>query len=616
MTWQLASLLRARRSAWRPASRWYERDKPPARVLALVATLAALAVVGRLAFAADPERQADHRHRAVRRLRARGGAGLRGRGDRRARLEHLPLAGALDALADGRLGRGRRRRRRARPRAARAASPTASCWRRSAGSPGSPSAPGWTSTSSRWPRTRTSTPTWPCPPPRCPTTSLTRSETWCSACLIGPVFIRALRRYRRRLEVRWLAPGGARPLALALACSLPAAAGAVAGRAAPSAGSPRPRTRDGGFGAAPGAGVEPALQRLGRRSGWRRAGRNPRDLKRRGGRSLAAYVTARRAARSSDIGEVERTVLRADARPGCRRATSAAATWSQLILRRRRGDGSIAGYVSYTAFGVLALRSAGVSPGRQTVAWLVAAAERRRRLRRRARVGQRQRHDRRDAPGARGGGPPARRRSTQRAVAWLRANQNDDGGFGQFTRPRLERAVDRLRGPGPGRRRAPGGATLTRALGYLRGLQRGDGSVAYSSTSNQTPVWVTAQALMALRAQAAADRRRARASAAQALKPKPEPAAAPAASPQAASASRSRGATGERRPSPARTSGTRAAVDDARRRRRPPSSSTARRAATRTTPACRRGSFAVAVPGRARPAVLAAPPQAGPGALA
>ena len=33
---------------------WYERDKPPARVVALVAAMAALAVVGRLAFAAIP----------------------------------------------------------------------------------------------------------------------------------------------------------------------------------------------------------------------------------------------------------------------------------------------------------------------------------------------------------------------------------------------------------------------------------------------------------------------------------------------------------------------------------------------------------------------------------
>src|ERR671925_2432731 len=33
---------------------WYERERPPARVLALVAAMAALAVVGRLAFAAIP----------------------------------------------------------------------------------------------------------------------------------------------------------------------------------------------------------------------------------------------------------------------------------------------------------------------------------------------------------------------------------------------------------------------------------------------------------------------------------------------------------------------------------------------------------------------------------
>jgi squalene-hopene cyclase-like protein len=87
--------------------------------------------------------------------------------------------------------------------------------------------------------------------------------------------------------------------------------------------------------------------------------------------------------------------------------------------------------------------------------------------------------------------------ATQRAVAWLRANQNDDGGFGQFRgRPSNAQstayAVQGLVAAGTG------GATLTRALAYLRGLQRGDGSISYSSTSNQTPVWVTAQALMAL----------------------------------------------------------------------------------------------------------------------
>ena len=145
---------------------------------------------------------------------------------------------------------------------------------------------------------------------------------------------------------------------------------------------------------------------------------------------------------------------------------------------------------------MLALRSAGVSPGEKTVAWLVAAQ---------------------NADGGFAVAPESssdsdmtgatlqalavvgrkRAAATRRAVAWLRANQNDDGGFGQFRgRPSNAQstayAVQGLVAAGAG------GATLTRALAYLRGLQRADGSVSYSSTSNQTPVWVTAQALMAL----------------------------------------------------------------------------------------------------------------------
>ena len=53
MTWQLASfaILAFGLAA---GFAWYERSRPSARVLALVAALAALAVVGRLAFAAFP----------------------------------------------------------------------------------------------------------------------------------------------------------------------------------------------------------------------------------------------------------------------------------------------------------------------------------------------------------------------------------------------------------------------------------------------------------------------------------------------------------------------------------------------------------------------------------
>ena len=121
MSWQAASLV-VLALALIAGFGWYERDRPPARILALVATMAALAVVGRARLCRDPERQADNRHRAVRRLRARRGAGLcRGGGDC-GRVERLPLSGSLDPVADGRLGgrRGGRRRacaRHARPRA-------------------------------------------------------------------------------------------------------------------------------------------------------------------------------------------------------------------------------------------------------------------------------------------------------------------------------------------------------------------------------------------------------------------------------------------------------------------------------------------------------------------
>jgi hypothetical protein len=40
--------------------------------------------------------------------------------------------------------------------------------------------------------------------------------------------------------------------------------------------------------------------------------------------------------------------------------------------------------------------------------------------------------------------------------------------------------------------------SLSRPLGYLRSLTAPDGHVRYSAGSDQTPVWVTAQAAMAL----------------------------------------------------------------------------------------------------------------------
>jgi Squalene-hopene cyclase C-terminal domain len=166
------------------------------------------------------------------------------------------------------------------------------------------------------------------------------------------------------------------------------------------------------------------------------------------------------------------------------------------IEKRRRGDGSISGFVSYTAFGVMALRASGASAGSATIQWLLSSQNTDGGFG----VARSSASDS-DMTGAalqalatvgRAHGPAA-----QRAAEWLRSNQNGDGGFGQFkgrdsNAQSTAYAIQGLLAAGAG------GNAASRARAYLVRLQRRDGSVAYSSTSSQTPVWVTAQALMAL----------------------------------------------------------------------------------------------------------------------
>ena len=314
--------------------------------------------------------------------------------------------------------------------------------------------------------------------------------------LLGPAFLRALARYRRRLEVRWdrsPAPIVASVVALALVLAVPAVAAAATPAERAETYLLRAQNKDGGFGAGPKLSSSPLY------SGWAglglaSAGRNPRDVKRSGGRSAAAYVL-RGSSSLRDIGEIERTVLLARA-AGMDPRRFGGRNLLAEIEKRRRGDGSISGFVSYTAFGVMALRASGASAGSSTVQWLVGSQN-----------GDggfgvaRSSSSDSDMTGAAlqalATVGRAHSATAQGAVSWLRANQNGDGGFGQFkgrdsNSQSTSYAVQGLLAAGAG------GATLSRARAYLVRLQRSDGSVAYSSSSAQTPVWVTAQALMAL----------------------------------------------------------------------------------------------------------------------
>ena len=212
------------------------------------------------------------------------------------------------------------------------------------------------------------------------------------------------------------------------------------------------------------------------------------------GRSLAAYV-ARAGRADRDIGEVERTVMVLSAAGRSPRRYGGRDLLAEIAARRRR-DGSIANYVSYTAFGILALRSAGQSAGAGTVAWLTGSQN--------SDGGfgvARSTQSDTDMTGATlqalAVTGRARGRVARRAVAYLRGHQNRDGGFGQMEGRDSNSQSTSYAVQGLVAARSATGV-VTRAVGFLRRRQRGDGSVAYSASSTQTPVWVTAQALMAL----------------------------------------------------------------------------------------------------------------------
>ena len=495
MTWQAASLVLLG-LALAGGFAWYEREKPPARVVAVVAALAALAVVGRLAFAAIPNVKpttdivlfAGYALGAIPGFAVGAVTAIVSN----IFLSHGPwtvwqmsgwgavgVAGALLA----RFLRGREPNRFVLAGVCGLAGLAFGAWM---------DVYQWTLAARQDLDTYVAVAGTSLP------YNLAHAVGNVVFCLlIGPAFLRALARYRRRLEISWRrtpspAVIGAIALALVLAVPAPAVAATPAKRAERYlAGA---QNKDGGFGTARGSSSSPLY------TGWAglglgSAGRNPRDVQRPGGRSLARYIV-RRASSLRDIGEIERTALVAKV-AGLNPRSFGGRDLLAEIERRRQGNGSISNFVSYTAFGIMALRAGGASAGSETIGWLAGS----------------QNDDggfgvaRSSASDADMTGAALQALATvgrrnsgtaRRAVAWLERNQNDDGGFGQFRgRPSNSQstsyAVQGLLAAGAG------GGTVARARTYLVRRQRSDGSVAYSSSSSQTPVWVTAQALMALR---------------------------------------------------------------------------------------------------------------------
>jgi energy-coupling factor transport system substrate-specific component len=324
----------------------------------------------------------------------------------------------------------------------------------------------------------------------------------------GPAFVRALRRYRERFEVRWI-PLPATPAAALAAVVLTGAlaGGALAAGDAQAAGPAarakgyllRAQNTDGGYGGAPGQRSSDMY------SGWvavglAAAGVDPDHVHRRRGRSLGAYVAAS-ARRVGGAGNVERTIL---ALRAAGRSTRA------LRIRMHRGqrrDGSYDGLTNLTAFGVLALRGAGDSTRSRAVrraAAFVARNQNRDGGWSFARRGSRSGVD--DTAAAlqalRAAGYSRGGAAIRRGVRWLVARQGRDGGFplvpgapsnAQSTSWAVQGLLAAGRNPDRVHRRGS-----RSPMAYLRSLVTRSGAVRYSRTSAQTPVWVTANALAAL----------------------------------------------------------------------------------------------------------------------
>jgi len=352
----------------------------------------------------------------------------------------------------------------------------------------------------------------------------------------GPALLRMLVRARTRLEIVWN-PVPSAPVVIAVALlgcaalvhgSRIARAGAAASahpaaQISGSAGHPSAglaarldvarelaylaaaQNPDGGFGGARGQSSS-ELYTAWAAIGLAAAGRDPLSLRREGHTVLDALRGE--ASSLQGAGDLERTILALHA-CGASVHSLPGGDPVRRLLGFRDSDGSFGHLSNLTAFALLALRAAGYPAGSA----IVDAAARW--------LGRQQEADGGFGFAGHGGGSDvddtaavvqaiaqagSRARGQAgailaRASSFLVRAQNLDGGYpqqpgGQSNAQSTAWAVQGLLAAG----RNPG--TITRAgsrspLGYLESLQAVDGSVRYSRTGSQTPVWVTAQALTA-----------------------------------------------------------------------------------------------------------------------
>jgi energy-coupling factor transport system substrate-specific component len=302
------------------------------------------------------------------------------------------------------------------------------------------------------------------------------------ALIAGPAMVRMLVRFRRRFE--WHLPAGATTMlvALALLCLLPAAAGA-SGASSGAAWLVSVQNGDGGFGPGKGDGSSTETTAWAM-LGLEAAGRNPLDVSK-GGKTPVDFLRSKVGTLSS-AGELARTILALEG-AGVEARSFGGKDLVSSLLARRRADGSYEGFPGVTAYAIVALRTAGATGTLgKSQSWLGGAQ---------------------DADGGWGDQPNGASnadvtgqamqampssKAAQQGLSYLRQHQRDNGGFA-------------LGGSGPVNTQSTAwaaqgmlavGADAGKALEYIASVQASDGHYRYSSSSDQTPVWVTSEALV------------------------------------------------------------------------------------------------------------------------
>jgi energy-coupling factor transport system substrate-specific component len=344
------------------------------------------------------------------------------------------------------------------------------------------------------------------------------------ALVAGPAMIRMLIRFRERFEWRRreaaLVGGptngaeaglGGRPsgraslptggvAAILVAVLLLGAFASARADAATPAGGPETalawlesvQNEDGGYGEKPGVKSSQAM------TGWamlglEAGGLNPQGVTSGKGKSPVDYLQSAIAEVQSP-GDLARTILALEG-AGIEPREFGGRNLVAALLAKRRPDGSYEDWPNSTAYAVLALRSAGIANVADSLEWL--------------REVQNEDGGWGDVPGspsdADGTGAVLQAlspssKSAQRAVGYLRQTQQPGGGWrlggnGSLNTQSTAWAVEGLLAAGADPAQFKRGGKS--AYEYLEDNQASDGHYRYSSKSDQTPVWVTGQVLVA-----------------------------------------------------------------------------------------------------------------------